>query len=120
MSAVPFAYDTPSPWDEDPSDLYRAHVGVVMRYLEAEVGHDLGEELTVQTFVEAWARRHTFEPEATAFDAWLLDVAAHVLQRHLRRRHRLARRARVAGGRPVSVAQASAWLTWRRGTDPGR
>lgn len=73
---------------DDPSALYGDHVGAVLGHLTAQVGGDLGEELTVQTLVEAWEQRDAFDPTAEALDAWLLDIASAVLARHLQGRHR--------------------------------
>lgn len=71
--------------------VYRAHVGVVHRYLSVRVGAQVGEELTAQTFVEAWARRRSYDPERGTEVAWIMGIAANVLRHHLRQERRRAR-----------------------------
>jgi len=71
--------------------VYRAHVATVHRYLASRVGFEMGEELTAQTFVEAWARRDAFDPERGSQVAWLLGIATNVLRHHLRQERRRAR-----------------------------
>lgn len=80
-----------SSWALNASELYRAHVRSVHRYLGSRVGYDLGEELTAQTFVEAWARRETYDPERGTVRAWLLGIALNVMRHHFRQERRQAR-----------------------------
>jgi len=65
--------------------LYRDHVAPVFGYLARRVGPDLAEDLTAQTFVEAWAGRERFDPRKGAGVAWLFGIAVNQLRRHRRR-----------------------------------
>lgn len=76
---------------DDAAEMYRVHVGTIHRYLSARVGPEVGEELTAQTFVEAWARRDSYDPERGAQGAWLMGIAANVLRHHFRQEGRRAR-----------------------------
>lgn len=93
-------------WGDDPGDLYRAHVSDVHRFLALRVGEDLAEELTAQTFVEAWAERSTFNPERGSPRRWIFGIANHVLYHHYRqeRRRTAAHVALAAQRRLASLA----------------
>src|SRR5690606_39192680 len=65
--------------------LYRDHAAPVFGYLARRVGPDLAEDLTAQTFVEAWAGRERFDPRKGAGVAWLFGIAVNQLRRHRRR-----------------------------------
>lgn len=78
------------PWRDDPEQLYRAHVRAIHSYFAVRLGDDLAEELTAQTFVEAWARRRSYDPELGSTRKWIYGVASHVLYHHYRQERRRA------------------------------
>ncbi len=69
---------------DDDGDFYRTHVRTVHQYIGSRVGFQVGEELTAQTFVEAWAQRSTFDPSMGTPAAWLLGIATNLLRRYVR------------------------------------
>lgn len=80
--------DKPSLWGDEPGDLYRAHVQDVLRYLVSKVGQDLGEELTAQTFVEAWSEQASYDADRGTPQAWIFGIAGNVLRHHFRQERR--------------------------------
>lgn len=64
--------------------LYEKHVNGLYTYLNRRIGPDLAEELTAQSFAEAWAGRDRFDPERGAFSSWLYGIALNLLRRHRR------------------------------------
>ncbi|HYI60501.1 MAG TPA: RNA polymerase sigma factor [Acidimicrobiales bacterium] len=90
-SAAPCPTASTPTWAGNASELYRAHVRSVHRYLRARVGYDLGEELTAQTFVEAWAQRDTYDPDRGTVQGWLHGIALNVMRHHFRQERRRAR-----------------------------
>lgn len=79
-----------SVWGHDPAHLYRAHVHAIHRYMATRVGDDVAEELTAQTFVEAWAEREGYDPELGSPRRWIFGIAHNVLSHHYRQERRRA------------------------------
>lgn len=80
----------PSKYEED-DGFNRVYLEVVHRYLGARVDADVTEELTAQTFVQAWAGRDAFDPHRGTRAAWLCGIAANLLRHHLRDERRRTR-----------------------------
>lgn len=80
---------------DDDGDFYRVHVRTVHQYIGSRVGFQVGEELTAQTFVEAWAQRSSFDPARGTQSAWLLGIATNLLRHHVRDEARRARAHRA-------------------------
>lgn len=83
---------------------YAAHVEEVFRYLAGRVTGHVAEELTAQTFVEAWASWDSYDRERGSEVAWLMGIAAHQLARHLRHEQRRARAHAAVVARERTVA----------------
>jgi RNA polymerase sigma factor (sigma-70 family) len=76
-------------------EFYDRHVRDVRRFLRAQVGDDLADDLTAETFVVVLRRAHEYRATATTARAWLLGIAANLARRNRRtdtRRTRLASR----------------------------
>ncbi len=72
-----------------PSNDLEAHLGTVYRYTLRLTGRaDLAEDVTQETMLRAWRRRHSLRDERVA-RVWLLRIATNVWTDYLRqRRHR--------------------------------
>jgi RNA polymerase sigma-70 factor (ECF subfamily) len=76
-------------------EFYDRHVRDVRRFLRAQVGDDLADDLTAETFVVVLRRAHAYRATATTARAWLLGIAANLARRNRRtdtRRTRLVSR----------------------------
>lgn len=81
--------------------VYEQHVDSIFGFLARRVGPDLAEELTSQTFLEAFAGRHRFDPERGSPPAWLFGIAINLLRHHHRDEERgLRALAGLAGTLP--------------------
>lgn len=88
----------------DFEDVYDLHVDDLFRYLARRVGPDVAEDLTAETFTEAWAHRKRFDAQRGTPGAWLQGIAMNVLRRHHRKeRTRQGANARLAGRRSTMV-----------------
>jgi RNA polymerase sigma-70 factor (ECF subfamily) len=83
--------------------LYDHDVDVVYRYVARRLGPDLGEELTAQTFAEAWAGRDRFDPDRGSARSWLLGIATNLVRRHHRAETRQLRAYTATGVDPAAT-----------------
>lgn len=89
-------------------DLYQGCVDDLFAYLARRVGADLAEELTAQTFCDAWAGIASFDPTRGSFRAWVFGIASHHLARHWRTEQRRLRAYARHGTGPVAVDNVEA------------
>jgi RNA polymerase sigma-70 factor (ECF subfamily) len=68
--------------------LYERHVAAIHGYLAARVGPDAADDVTSETFAEAWAARAKFDATRGSARAWLYGIATKVLARHRERERR--------------------------------
>lgn len=74
------------------TDLYRAHVDRVYRYLRARTPTTAdAEELTSRTFMRAFSSLHTYRGGGAHFGSWLLTIAHNLLANWYRDRGRRPR-----------------------------
>src|SRR5262249_24474535 len=77
--------------------IFERHFDALYGYARRRVGTHLAEEIATETFVRAFDRRRSFDPECTDARPWLLGIAANLLRRHWRtERRRLTAYARSA------------------------
>ena len=67
---------------------YERHVGAVFGYVSGRVGPGAAEDLTSETFVEAWNARSRFDPRMRSARPWLYGIATNVVARHREREER--------------------------------
>lgn len=79
--------------------VYARHVHDVFDLLARRVGVDVAEELTAQTFLEAWTVRARYEPDRGTELSWLYGIAVNLLRKHHRQEDRRRRAFRAAAGR---------------------
>jgi RNA polymerase sigma factor (sigma-70 family) len=65
--------------------LYTAQVGRIYGFLARRVGATLAEDLTAQTFAEAWAGRDRYDPAQGGAVGWVFGIATNLLRRQHRR-----------------------------------
>jgi RNA polymerase sigma factor (sigma-70 family) len=65
--------------------LYRTSVGRIYGYVARRVGPALAEDLTAQTFAEAWAGRHRYDAAQGAAIGWVFGIATNLLRHHRRK-----------------------------------
>jgi RNA polymerase sigma-70 factor (ECF subfamily) len=71
---------------QPPFDALEAHVGMVYRYAMRLSGHaDLAEDITQETLLRAWRRRHNLR-EPLAARVWLLRITGNVWTDYLRQK----------------------------------
>ncbi|WP_426512428.1 RNA polymerase sigma factor [Dactylosporangium sp. McL0621] len=82
--------------------LYERYAGDVHRYIYRRVGPDLADDLVAQTFLVAFARRHTYDASVHRARPWLFGIATWEISRHRRvESARYRALARAAPDQPV-------------------
>lgn len=80
--------------------IYRRHASAVHAVLAAEVGSDVAEDITAETFARAWLHRRRFRDERDgSVRPWLMGIARNVLRDSARAR-RVDERGRQRLGVP--------------------
>jgi RNA polymerase sigma-70 factor (ECF subfamily) len=87
--------------DADFEALYRDSVDRIYGYLARRVGPALAEDLTAQTFAEAWASRDRYDPERGVAVGWLFGIATNLLRHHRRKEEAQLRAFARCGIDPV-------------------
>ena len=81
--------------------LYRASVGRIYAYVARRVGPALAEDLTAQTFAEAWAGRDRYDAAQGAAIGWIFGIATNLLRHHRRKEETQLRAFARRGVDPV-------------------
>jgi RNA polymerase sigma-70 factor (ECF subfamily) len=64
--------------DDDFARLYEAHLDAVLSYCLFRVAdRPLAEDLTADTFEQAWRDRRRYNPDRAGFTTWLFAIARH-------------------------------------------
>jgi RNA polymerase sigma-70 factor, ECF subfamily len=73
--------------DADWQQLYDAELPRVLAFFRVRLSDSvLAEDLTAETFAQAWRSRQRYEAQRASFATWLFSIARHVLIDHLRQR----------------------------------
>lgn len=64
--------------------LYDRHFGDIYRYVAARVGPQLADDLASETFLTAFRKRHSFDPDRGVVRNWLYGIATNLLAGHRR------------------------------------
>lgn len=68
---------------------FRRHRLAVYRYARARLGPEAAEDVTAETFIQAWSLRARYAERVDVdIDAWLLGIATHMVARHRRAERR--------------------------------
>jgi RNA polymerase sigma-70 factor (ECF subfamily) len=76
--------------------IFERHILEIHRYLAYRVGSDLADDLSAETFLEAFRGRRSFDSSKGTVTAWLYGIATNLVRHHHRdeeRRLRLSDRA---------------------------
>jgi len=65
-------------------ELYSRYFAEVYRYLAGRLGADAADDLAAETFLAAFRRRGTFDPDLGAVRPWLYGIATNLVARHRR------------------------------------
>jgi RNA polymerase sigma factor (sigma-70 family) len=82
--------------------VYDQHSRSVYGYIARRLGPNLAADLTAQTFTEAWAGRHRYDPARGAVLPWLLGIATNLVRRQYRTEARQLKAYASTGIDPVS------------------
>jgi RNA polymerase sigma factor (sigma-70 family) len=64
--------------------IYDRHVEEIYRYLAGRLDREAADDLTAETFLTAFRKRHTFDPERGSVRPWLYGIATNLVARHNR------------------------------------
>ena len=84
-------------------ELFRRHARAVVSYLSAYVEPHMADQITAQTFADAFAGRQRFRPQTPTARPWLIGIARNHLYRHFRS---TARHRRAVGRLPSAAPPA--------------
>ncbi len=90
--------------------IFERHFTTIHRYLYRRVGAPLADDLTSQTFTEAFARRQRYDVEWPVALPWLYGIASNLLRRHHRQEQRQLRAYARLGTDPLSPDELSPLL----------
>jgi RNA polymerase sigma-70 factor (ECF subfamily) len=82
-------------------EIFDRHFDAIYRYLTRRVGPDAGEELTAETFAQAFDSRDRYEPLRGDVRAWLFGIAVNLLRHHWRSETRQLRAYARSGVDPA-------------------
>ena len=92
------------------ADVFDRYYEHIYAYAARRLGPDLGEDVASETFLIAYDRRDTFDPDRAEARPWLYGIAANLIMRHSRSEARrlkaLARGAEPGVGPDESDAVA--------------
>jgi RNA polymerase sigma factor (sigma-70 family) len=78
--------------------LYDRHFPGIYRYIASRLGSDEADDLTAETFIDAFRRRASFDPARGAVRPWLFGIATRLVAQHRRAE---ARRYRALARTPA-------------------
>ena len=68
--------------------IFDRHFASIHRFLHRRVGRDLADELSAETFAEAFRRRAVYDSRLAGVRPWLFGIAINLLRHHLRAERR--------------------------------
>lgn len=78
--------------------LYDRHFPSIYRYIAGRLGSDEADDLTAETFIDAFRRRASFDPARGSVRPWLFGIATRLIAQHRRAE---ARRLRAVARTPA-------------------
>ena len=78
--------------------IYDRHFPGIYRYIASRLGAGEADDLTAETFIDAFRRRASFDPSRGAVRAWLFGIATRLVAQHRRAE---ARRYRALARTPA-------------------
>jgi RNA polymerase sigma factor (sigma-70 family) len=71
--------------------VFERHIFEIHRYLSFRVGSDLADDLTAETFLQAFKGRVNYDPSRRSVSAWLFCSATNLVRHHRRDEQRCLR-----------------------------
>jgi RNA polymerase sigma factor (sigma-70 family) len=84
------------------TEVHDRYFGIIYRYVAGRLGAQAAEDVAAETFLVAFDRRKTFDPERGDLRVWLFGIATNLVAQHRRKEARHYRAlARLAESPPV-------------------
>jgi RNA polymerase sigma factor (sigma-70 family) len=91
-------------------DVFERHFDAIHRYLRRRVGDAIADELTAQTFAQAFEHRKRFDGRRLDARPWLYGIAHNLLRHHYRDEERALRAYARTDVDPIHESAADAGL----------
>lgn len=86
--------------------IYDRHAGHIHRYIARRLGPEPADDLVAETFLAAFRRRRSYDPDRSDARPWLYGIAANLIGKHRRAEVRMLRALARTGVDPVSEGHA--------------
>ena len=86
--------------------LYDRHAATLHRYVARRLGPAPADDIVADTFLDAFRKRHRYDPAVPDARPWLYGIAANLIGKHSRAEVRMLRAYARTGADPV-LAEAS-------------
>ena len=87
--------------------LYDRHAALLHRYVARRLGDGAADDIVADTFLDAFRRRHKYDPAMPDARPWLYGIAANLIGKHSRAEVRMLRAYSRTGTDPVLTASAA-------------
>jgi RNA polymerase sigma factor (sigma-70 family) len=88
--------------------LYDRHAVVLRRYVARRLGDGAADDVVADTFLDAFRKRHRFDPTVRDARPWLYGIATNLIGKHRRAEVRLLRAYARTGADPVLSGASAA------------
>jgi hypothetical protein len=102
------------------SHIYDRHFPGVYAYIASRLGPDEAEDLTAETFTDAFRRRASFDSARGTVRPWLFGIATRLVAQHRRAEARRYRALARITAEPAAALDSSARRARRAAVRPGR
>ena len=93
--------------------LYDRHAAPLHRYVARRLGDGAADDIVAETFLDAFRRRHKYDPARRDARPWLYGIAANLIGKHSRAEVRMLRAYSRTGADPVQAGHATSDETAR-------
>ena len=87
--------------------LYDRHAALLHRYVARRLGDGAADDIVAEAFLDAFRRRHAYDPAMRDARPWLYGIAANLIGKHSRAEVRMLRAYSRTGTDPVLTASAA-------------
>jgi RNA polymerase sigma-70 factor (ECF subfamily) len=81
--------------------LYDRHAALMHRYVARRLGDGAADDIVADTFLDAFRKRHRYDPSISDARPWLYGIAANLIGKHNRAEVRMLRAYARTGADPV-------------------
>jgi RNA polymerase sigma-70 factor (ECF subfamily) len=93
--------------------LYDRHAAPLHRYVARRLGDGAADDIVAETFLDAFRRRHKYDPARPDARPWLYGIAANLIGKHSRAEVRMLRAYSRTGADPVQAGHPASDETAR-------